>query len=316
MATISSLTLNLNEFFTTMTNLISFVRLKSNIAVQSPIERDVVDTFTIGSSEYGDTVIFRIPTAQPEVTEYSKASELLKVFEPKGVEESFVIDNIKQIKMTLNEMKINRALMSGMAYSAYASEFTKLIDSAKSTHLFNSVINNIWSWKPVQTSQTITITNVDRESTVGENTISINNFAQQLKILRGNLELYLNKYTDVPTTYTKLEGDRELVLLLNAKYNAKMVTDSLASLYNGMAISDLIKAGKIIEVPTEAVNEENKNTIAIFCDKEKFPLVLGADLSGTFLDIDTWNEQHRKNFSYGTSQLKNVICIKFVAEGW
>lgn len=328
MTGLNPITLPASKMLATMTTLIADVRYKENIQV-SDIVNDMVDSSRIGSVDYGKGIVYTFEVDVQPVKDLTETSSAFTITKPNVAQENIQIDNYKFVPISLAEILSRDAFVAGYMVDNFINNIMKLPEKTIRFKLFDEVNNLYQTWTPGQATQTVYIDQIDTNAITNmteKRSAEQWNATEVAKVMRktlNNMKLLNNKYTDV-ATYTDVNtGETKpvrsalsydnLKIVFNDNYYTNFLADAMASLYHSEKVGEMLPGQNFVLMPTDALSEDNTNTIAWLSDRDKFAV---ADFYKVTLSIQDPSTLYTNSFfhvAYGCGVFKYAPGVKFVA---
>jgi hypothetical protein len=294
-------TLNVNEFLGSLTNLIVNTRVLQTI---SDNVRPIVKSFLKEASPFGDQDRFLSADILDDGN-YSENSTLLTVEKPTTYEETISLTDKKRWKVSLTRYLLQGAFADEYSLSSFYNLLVSLLTKTKNVWLYNKAIGALMNWTPTLSTQTITV-NVNANDTDDE---------KAKKIYLALKEVYLNMlapnklYNDIGFTEDTTIDD--LNFYVNSKYENLLEVSANAYAYN---LSELKKwlGDKKYLIPSNQVNEANKNTIGWIWHVDKYQIRPFFDVATSFFDADNLVQHQYVHSWFKSGYVKALTGVKVV----
>lgn len=324
---LNPITLPASKMLATMTSLIGDVRLEENLR-PSNLVNDLVDGTRIGNVEYGKGIVFPFKVDVQPVKALSKTSSAFTITEPNVEEETIQIDEYNFIPISISETLVKDSLLKGELIAKFMDYLMTLLEDTEQFYLYDVMNNLIQSWTPGQATQTITITLLDTTGMTGDTLTKTeqynsNQIAKTIRKTLNNMKIKNSKYTDIATYTSVNDGntypvvsclkDDDVQIVFNDKYMTNFIADSMASLYHGEKVGEMIPNNKLILLPEDSMTLANQNTICWLSDKKKFAFADFYKAVFGILDPSTLYQNTFLHFAYGCGIFSYAPGVKFVA---
>lgn len=294
-------TLNVNEFLGSLTNLIVNTRILHTL---SDNVRPIVKCFLKEASPFGDQDRFLSADILDD-GDYSENSTLLTVEKPTTYEETISLTDRKKWKVSLTRYLLQGAFLDEYSLSSFYNLLVSLLTKTKNVWLYNKAISALMNWTPALPTQTITVT-VNANDTDDE---------KAKKIYLALKDVYLNMlapnkiYNDIEFTEDTTIDD--LNFFVNAKYENLLEVSANAYAYNLSELKKWLGEKKYL-VPSNYVNEANKNTIGWIWHVDKYQIRPFFDVATSFFDADNLVQHQYVHSWFKSGYVKALTGVKIV----
>lgn len=328
MIVLNPITLKASKFLSTMTSLIGDIRNHDTLSAGAMVN-NLVDSCRIGNVEYGKGIIYNFKVAPLAVEDLSETSVVTRIRKPQVAQETIEIDTYKFTELSTSEILSRDAFLAGEGVNTFLDFVGALIGDTIRFHYYDMCNNLYQNWTPARKTQTIYIDQLDTSGLSGadlQNALAWNgaNIAKVMRKTVNNMQLPNNDYTDIASVVDinnpsqqreviSCLAEPDLKIVFNDEYYTNFLADTIASLYHSDRVEDMIPSGRFVLLPTSAMSEENKNTIAWVSDKMKFAFADFYRVTLAFLDASTLYNNSFAHFAYGSGVFKYAPGVKFVA---
>lgn len=299
----AALTLNVNEFLGSLTNLIVNTRVLQTL---SDNVRPIVRGFLKEPSPFGDQDRFLSADILDD-GDYEANSSLLTVKKPTTHEETIAVTDRKKWKVSLTRYLMQGAFTDEYALSSFYNLLVSMLSKTKNVFLYNKSINALNNWVPTLATQTVTV-KVNEDDSMEE---------QAKKIYLALKDIYLNMlapndlYNDIAFTEDAMISD--LNFYVNAKYENLLEVSANAFAYNLSELSKWLGDNKFL-IPSRKISGENESTIGWIWHHEKYQIRPFFDVSTSFFDPDNLVQHHYIHSWFKSGYVKALSGVKIVLE--
>lgn len=297
----AALTMNVNEFLGSLTNLIVNTRVLQTLG---DTVRPIVKGFLKEASPYGDQDRFLSADILPD-GDYQENSSLLTVAKPTTYEETISLTDKKKWKVSLTRYLLQGAFTDEFALSSFYNLLVSLLTKTKNVFLYNKAVNALMSWSPTLSTQTIEI-NVASGATDKEKAEAI---YLALKDVYLNMLAPNRKYNDIG--YMEDATMDDLVFYANAKYENLLEVSLNAFAYNLSELKKWLGENKHL-VPSDYVNNPNANTIGWIWHVDKYQIRPFFDVSTSFFDADNLVQHQYIHSWFKSGYVRALMGVKLV----
>lgn len=295
------ITLNVNEFLGSLTNLIVNTRILQTLGDSV---RPIVKSFLKEASPFGDQDRF-LSADILEDGDYAADSTLLTVKKPTTHEEVIGVTDRKKWKVSLTRYLLQGAFQDEYALSSFYNLLVSLLTKTKNVWLYDKAIGAVNTWKPTLATQTVTVTVNATDS----------NEEKAKAIYLALKDVYLNMlapnkiYNDIGFTEDAMFED--LNFYVNAKYENLLEVAANAYAYN---LSELTKwlGDKKYLIPTSKIATANAKTIGWIWHEDKYQIRPFFDVSTSFFDADNLVQHHYIHSWFKSGYVKALSGVKVV----
>jgi hypothetical protein len=297
----AALTLNINTFLGSITNLIVNTRVLHTL---SDTVRPIVKTFLKEASPFGDQDRFLSADILPDGN-YAEASTLLTVAKPTTNEETISLTDKKKWKVSLMRYALQGAFVDEFSLSSFYNLLVSLLTKTKNVFLYHKSIGALMAWTPTIGTQTVTVTVAAADS----------DEVRAKKIYLALKDIYLNLlapnklYNDIEFTEdTTLE---DLNFYVNAKFENLLEVGANAFAYNLSELKKWLGERKHL-IPTAQVNVANANTIGWIWHSDKYQIRPFFDIATSFFDADNLVQHHYVHSWFKSGYVRALTGVKVV----
>lgn len=299
----AALTLNVNEFLGSLTNLIVNTRVLQTL---SDNVRPIVRSFLKEPSPFGDQDRF-LSADIVEDGDYDPDSTLLTVKKPTTYEETISLTDKKKWKISLTRYLLQGAFTDEYALSSFYNLLVSMLSKTKNVFLYNKAIAALNNWSPTLATQTITVTVYTTDS----------DSEKARKIYLALKDVYLNMlapndiYNDIGFTEDTMIQD--LNFYVNAKYENLLEVSANAYAYNLSELTKWLGENKFL-IPTGKISSANVNTIGWIWHYDKYQIRPFFDVSTQFFDADNLVQHHYIHSWFKSGYVKALSGVKIVID--
>lgn len=299
------LTLNVNEFLGSLTNLIVNTRVLQTL---SDNVRPIVKSFLKEASPFGDQDRFLSADILPD-GDYAETSTLLTVKKPTTYEETISLTDKKKWKVSLTKYLLQGAFTDDYALSQFYNLLISLLTKTKNVFLYKKAVNALMNWEPTLSTQTIRVTVPAGAS----DEVKAKQIYLALKDVYLNMLAPNKVYNDVGFTEDATLDD--LNFYVNAKYENLLEVSLNAFAYNLSELKNWLGSRKHL-VPSGYVDEDNETTIGWIWHVDKYQIRPFFDMSTSFFDADNLVQHQYIHSWFKSGYVKALTGVKVVlAEG-
>lgn len=308
-----AITLNVNRFLGTLTNLIAYSQV-ADTAERGNMSK-LVDSCRDINVDNGDGKVI-LSANLPAVSDLSGQSSLL-TSKPPEVDEQYVsVTNFKVIQMTINRYLVRGAFVDETQMATFVAYLLSIMRTAKEAFIYKQLVNLIASYVPTQSSQTVTIDIIDT-STLADpaqlnqaNIYNANKIQKEFIRILNEMGAPTDKFND--NQFTEVIDLKSLNLFVKGNTNNDIIVDSLAFLLNSNKITEEQKWNDTIVIPNGQFEEDEPNTIAWLAHKKKFQHGSFYEVATSFFDASTLNQSDWLHFAYYLGIIDAYPAVKFV----
>lgn len=298
-----ALTLNVNEFLGSVTNLIVNTRILQTLG---DTVRPIVRSFLKEASPYGDQDRFLSADVLDD-GDYNASSTLLTVAKPTTYEETISVTDRKKWKVSLTRYLLQGAFADEYSLSSFYNLLVSLLTKTKNVFLYNKAIGALNSWTPTLATQTITV-QVEENATDEDKAKAI---YLALKDVYINAQAPNKIYNDIAFTEdTTLE---DLNFYANSKFENLLEVSVNAFAYNLSELKKWLGEQRYI-VPSKFVNEANENTVGWIFHTDKYQIRPFFDVATSFFDADNLVQHHYVHSWFKSGYVKALTGVKVVLQ--
>lgn len=297
------ITLNVNEFLGSLTNLIVNTRILQTL---SDNVRPIVKSFLKEASPYGDQDRF-LSADVLEDGNYAETSTLLTIKKPTTYEETISLSDKKKWKISLTRYLLQGAFTDDYALSSFYNLLVSLLTKTKNVWLYNKSINALNNWVPTLATQTIKI--IKKPGDTDEDLAKQIYLA--LKDVYINVQAPNTVYNDIEFTEDAMLED--LNLYVNSKWLNLLEVSLNAFAYNISELKKWIGENQHL-VPSRYINQANANTVGWIFHVDKYQIRPFFDVSTQFFDADNLIQHHYIHSWFKSGYVKALTGIKIVIE--
>lgn len=325
---LNPITLPASKMLSTMTTLIGDIRFNDTLGV-SDIVNELVDSSRIGKVDYGKGIVNTFKLSLQPTKDLSETSSAFTITKANVAQETILIDKYKFIPLSMSEILSRDSVLSGDSINSFFAFVMSLMEDTSTFNLFDEVNALYQDWVPGQATQIIKIKQINTANLTGADLkfakeINANEIAKVMRKTVNNMKVLNNKYTDV-ATYTDVNTGEQgsvktalkrdnLKLVMNDKFYTDILADSLATVYHGEKIGEMIPGDKFVLLPEDSMKVGNELTIGWLSAKNKFALADFYKTVLSILDPSTLYQNSFLHYSYGCGVFKYAPGVKFVAE--
>lgn len=321
------ITLSASKMIQTMTALISDMRFNDTLS-PSDIVNQLVDSSRIGKVDFGKGIIYNFKVDNQPVKDLTETSSAFTITKPNVEQETIFIDNYKFVPISTSDILAHDAFTEGYQINEFYSFVMSLLEDTAQFYLFD-VVNNLYqTWTPNNSTQTVSINQINTETLTGTElnaalAWNATEIGRVMHMTLNNMKIKNNKYTDL-TTYTDVNGGGEravisalradnMKIVFNDKFWTNFIADAMASLYHSEKIGEMIPGREFVLLPTDSMTPENENVIAFLSDRSKFALADFYRVTMGIVDPSTTYTNTFYHFAYGAGVFRYAPGVKFVA---
>ena len=320
------ITLPASKMISTMTTLIGEVRNRETLK-PSDIVNDLVDSCRIGKVDFGKGIVNNFKVHILPENDLSETSSAFSIVKPNIEQETILIDNYKVIEISMSEILNKDAVLNGDMLNSFFEFAMSLMEDTAKFNLFDKMNSLYQGWVPGQQTQTVAIDQIDTTGMTGQelqSTLQWNatEIARVIRKTINNMKIKNTKYTDIATFTDVNTGetgnvetcldDNRLKIVFNDKYYTRFLADSMASLYHSEKVGEMLPNGRFVLLPEDAMDNDNKRTIAWVHDIDKFALADFYSVTLGIQDPSTTYTNRFYHYAYGKGVFKYLPGVKFV----
>lgn len=297
------LTLNVNEFLGSITNLIVNTRVLQTLG---GTVRPIVKSFLKEASPYGDQDRFLSADILPD-GDYAENSTLLTIAKPTTNEEAISLTDKKKWKVSLTRYLLQGAFTDEYALSSFYNLLVSMLTKTKNVFLYQKSIQALMGWVPSTATQTIVVS-------VAPGT-SDEEIAKKIYITLK--DIYLNmlapnrKYNDIG--FMEDSTIEDLNFYVNAKYENLLETAANSFAYNLSELKKWLGDQKYL-IPSDYVDETNSQTIGWIWHVDKYQIRPFFDVSTAFFDADNLVQHQYIHSWFKSGYVRALMGVKIVLE--
>ena len=297
----AALTMNVNEFLGTITNLIVNTRVLNTL---SDSVRPIVKSMLKEASPYGDQDRFLSADILDD-GDYAEESTLLTVAKPTTNEETISLTDQKKWKVSLTRYLLQGAFVDEYALSSFYNLLISLLTKTKNVFLYNKVIGALMDWKPTLATQTITVSVAAADS----------DEERAKAIYLALKDVYINMlapntiYNDI--AFTEDTTIEDLNFYVNSKYENMLEVAANAYAYNLSELKKWLGERKHI-VPSKYMDEDNETTIGWIWHSDKYQIRPFFDVATSFFDADNLVQHQYIHSWFKSGYVKALTGVKIV----
>lgn len=297
------ITLNVNEFLGSLTNLIVNTRILQTLGDSV---RPIVRSFLKEASPFGDQDRF-LSADILEDGDYDPNSTLLTVKKPTTYEETISLTDKKKWKVSLTRYLLQGAFTDEYALSSFYNLLVSLLTKTKNVWLYNKAMGALNDWTPTLTTQTIKV----------KVNPAASNEEKSKAIYLALKDIYLNMlapnkiYNDIAFTEDAMFED--LNFYVNAKYENLLEVSANAYAYNLSELTKWLGDNKYL-IPSSQIATKNEKTIGWIWHEDKYQIRPFFDVSTSFFDADNLIQHHYIHSWFKSGYVRALSGVKIVLE--
>ena len=297
----AALTLNVNEFLGSLTNLIVNTRVLQTL---SDNVRPIVRSFLKEPSPFGDQDRFLSADILDD-GDYEPDSTLLTVKKPTTHEETIALTDKKKWKVSLTRYLMQGAFADEYALSSFYNLLVSMLSKTKNVFLYNKAVNALNNWTPTLPTQTVTV----------DVTSDMSDEEKSRKIYLALKDVYLNMlapndiYNDIAYTEDAMIGD--LNFYVNAEYENLLEVSANAYAYNLSELTKWLGDNKHL-IPSRKIDNNNKSTVGWIWHYDKYQIRPFFDVSTSFFDADNLVQHHYIHSWFKSGYVRALSGVKIV----
>ena len=299
----AAITLNVNEFLGSITNLIVNTRVLQTLG---DTVRPIVKSFLKEASPYGDQDRF-LSADILEDGDYEPNSTLLTVKKPTTHEETIGLTDQKKWKVSLTRFLMQGAFSDEYSLSSFYNLLVSMLTKTKNVWLYNKAIGAVNNWTPTLPTQTIKVT-VGTNDTQEEKAKAI---YLALKDVYLNMLAPNKLYNDI--AYTEDARFEDLNFYVNAKYENMLEVAANAYAYNLSELTRWLGDKKYL-IPTSHISAGNKKTVGWIWHEDKYQIRPFFDVATSFFDADNLVQHHYIHSWFKSGYVRALSGVKIVLE--
>ncbi|MBO7695181.1 MAG: hypothetical protein J6T10_21375 [Methanobrevibacter sp.] len=310
------ITLNVNTFLGTLTNLVAYSQV-ADVAQRGSINRLVASCQNI-SVPNGDGKVIR-HAGLPAVSNLSGTSSLLTNTPPVDTGEQYIpVTEYKVIAMTINNYLLRGAFVDENQMANFIAYLMKTMEVAKEAYIYKALVANIDAYAPTQATQTVTVNLIDMTGLVDPAQMQQANTYNTNAIVKAMIKVL--KEMGAPTDDFNDLGVEEIIdneslkLIINSRFDVDMLTDTFATLFNSGKLSEAQRWSETIDIPEGQLTTNPTTTIGWLCDREKFQFGYFYQVATSFFDGSTLDQRNWLHFAYYLDSVDVLPCVKFIAD--
>lgn len=303
-----------NEFFTGLSNLALFMRLYATNT--SSVADAFVESFMTDTLASGNTKIF--PWADlPTVSDYNETSSLLTVTKVKAGEEYLQITERKVIKSSYSKYILDMAFTSESGMNEFIGYLLGQMESAKIDHLYNVIVNDLFTKVFTGTSQNKQVTQYDLSEVTTFTDLNNGELINQKQITQ-DVQLALSNIQVYNTNYNGL-GNKEALDVKDMKfifcepYHTENIINLFATLLKSDVIEKSFSKPTMHTIPQIKVPSDGTSVIGWIMHKYAYQVFYKFVFMGSFFDVSNLVINNFLHFWYGKGWLENLPAVKFIA---
>jgi len=297
----AALTLNVNQFLGSITNLIVNTRVLYTL---SDNVRPIVKSFLKEASPFGDQDRFLSADILAD-GDYAEASTLLTVAKPTTHEETISLTDQKKWKVSLTRYLLQGAFTDEFSLSSFYNLLVSMLTKTKNVFLYTKSINAIMNWVPTIGTQTISV-NVANGATDEEKATAI---YLALKDIYLNMLAPNKKYNDIE--FTEDATLEDLNFYVNAKFENLLEVGLNSSAFNLGELKRWIGENKFL-IPSDYVSVGNATTIGWIWHVDKYQIRPFFDVATSFFDADNLVQHQYIHSWFKSGYVKALTGVKVV----
>lgn len=297
----AALTLNVNQFLGSITNLIVNTRVLYTL---SDNVRPIVKSFLKEASPFGDQDRFMSADILAD-GDYAEASTLLTVKKPTTHEETISLTDQKKWKVSLTRYLLQGAFVDEYALSSFYNLLVSMLTKTKNVFLYNKSINALMNWTPTLATQTISV-NVANGAT---------DEAKAKAIYLALKDVYLNmlapnkKYNDIAFTEDATLDD--LNFYVNAEFENILEVGLNAFAFNISELKKWLGERKYL-IPSDYMAAGQETTIGWIWHVDKYQIRPFFDVATSFFDADNLVQHQYIHSWFKSGYVKALTGVKIV----
>ena len=295
------ITLNVNEFLGSLTNLIVNTRVLQTL---SDGVRPIVKSFLKEASPFGDQDRF-LSADILEDGNYEANSSLLTVKKPTTHEETISLTDKKKWKVSLNRFLLQGTFVDDYSLSSFYNLLVSLLTKTKNVWLYEKSITALLGFNPTLPSQTITI---ERTPTMTDADTSKAIYLA-LKDIYINMQAPNKLYNDIAFTEDAMLED--LRFYVNSKYLNMLEVSVNAFAFNLSELNKWIGDNRHL-VPSTYIDSANEKTVGWIFHEDKYQIRPFFDVSTQFFDADNLVQHHYIHSWFKSGYVKALTGVKVV----
>jgi len=297
----AALTMNVNQFLGSITNLIVNTRVLTTI---SDNVRPVVQSFLKEASPFGDQDRFLSADILPD-GDYAEASTLLTIAKPTTNEETISLTDKKKWKVSLTRYLLQGAFVDEYSLSSFYNLLISLLTKTKNVWLYNKAVGALMNWVPTLATQTITV-EVAAADTDDE---------RAKKIYLALKDVYLNMlapnkiYNDI--AFTEDATIEDLNFYVNAQFENLLEVGANAYAYNLSELKKWLGEKKYL-IPSKQIDAGNASTIGWIWHVDKYQIRPFFDVATSFFDADNLVQHQYIHSWFKSGYVKALTGVKVI----
>lgn len=315
LGTYPPITLAVNKFIGTLTNLIGYAQ------VADTLERGELDRFVSSCQDvnvtHGDGKVVMSVNVM-NVTDLPTNSTLLTSVPPDIREQYIPVDAFKTIQTTVNKYLMRGAFTDEYAAANLYAFIREAMESTKRIWMYNVLVGKYNAYDPEQASQTVTVDLIDitgiTEPTEikAAKTLNTNTMYERLIQVLTEMGADTTAYNDLGLT--EVIDYKSLKFVANSYFNGQMIVNTLATLLNSDLITEAQKWSSTYVIPQGKFTEANKNTVIGWLGhNKKIQFGYFYNVATSFFDASTLNQSDWLHFSYYCDEVDALPMVVFKA---
>lgn len=308
------ITLAVNKFIATMTNLIAYSQYVDTLETGT-INRLIASSQDINVPNGDGKLVLAADIIDPE--DYSATSSLLESNPPTVKEQYIPVTNYKVIPLTVNKYLMRGAFAEESAMAGFIAYLYSIMERSRDVFLYNELVKMYDAYAPTNAGQTVTVSLIQ---TSGLKTAA--------EILAAKTENSNRMYEALINTLAEMGADsadfndlsltevidyKSLKFIGNSEFNTQMLVGTLATLLNSDKITEEMKWSETIIIPKGKLTTSGATCIGWLCHKKKIQFGYFYTVATSFFDGSNLNQNNWLHFAYYMDEVDALPCVKFVA---
>lgn len=310
-----SLTLNQNEFFGNLVNLV--VKTRVNRTVKGERINELIDSCLIEGTPYGDGSL-HITVDTLNVGDYSETSSILTNVKPTVDEQVISTTDRKKIQVTLNRWVSRGAFADEYSLDEMLGAVEEMLNKTKFIYLYKKIVSAYDGWVPTQATQTVTVDLIDTTGMTGATKIEsekANALAIYTVIKRVSLAMQApsRKYNDLE--FEEMYNADDIDFISNGKFESLVNTYAIASLLHSDKLDNIKLYDKSIIIPEEQFTTDAIKQLCIgwLVSKNKYVISPRFEVMTSFEDGSNLMIQDFLHFWLNSGFVNGLAGVKLVA---
>lgn len=326
------LTLSVNKFLGTLTNLLAIV--------------ETADTFESGNGLYRVLELFRSTDIDKGAGKVVNAVDVLTVEDldlnrspwtikaPTVNQQQLDVDAYKVVPLSLSRYLLKGAFADEAAIAYFIGYVRAVMQKTKDIYLYAELLKMIFTWyldagSDLSAGQTITVglykyTGSDPAKALEYDRINANKICKEvINFIRNIGGADSDSYNELG--YTEIVDPKSLVFLVNSVFDTELVVDTFASLLKSQEIKDRFEWGETVPIPSGKVLSaitaagsatpatDAEECIGIMAHADKFQYGFMYEVLASIFNPANLTDQDFMHFSYYMGAVKALAGVKLVA---